>query len=529
MEQISFNLEHVVNSVSIMLDHKAVENGLSVRFYIDPTAPRRLVGDPYRLGQVLHNLISIALKFTEQGEVVLTVAPMTRTGDQVRLCFQVSDTGIAPEQQARLFKAFTQADASTTSRYDGAQELAISRKLLELMGGEIGIDSALGKGSTFTVIVPFIVEPAATEDHHDAPPLPPGNAPVQTLPFGGARVLLVEDNVINQLVAREILEGFGLSVEIAATGRHSVDLLRADPARYAVVLMDMQMPEMDGFEATRAIRETLGLTALPIIALTAHVMESEREKCLAAGTNDHLAKPIDPPVLLKVLRKWLAPYVTDDNLLGGVIKPVTGSAPVLEHLPPLPGVDLTAALGRISGDQYLLLKLLRSFHENWSNVMENLRVTLATGDHGNAQRLAHNLRGVAANLSINGVATAAGALEQALKEAEREEIEQRLEALAIALAPVLAGLEQLPSAPSPTITPLSLDRPLLERQFSELVTLLKRGDMKAEACFSTLQAHLGVGKWSDALNRMARRIEQMDFTAAGMILEEVRNAVNADS
>jgi CheY-like chemotaxis protein len=230
--------------------------------------------------------------------------------------------------------------------------------------------------------------------------------------------------------------------------RQAVDLLRAAPSRYAAVLMDLQMPELDGFEATRIIRETLGLSGLPIIAMTAHALESERQQCLAVGMNDHLAKPIDPPALLAVLTRWLAPHGNAPDADPAAIPPAPGADPDADPDPgfpaTLPGIDLPDVLRRLSGKQELLLQLLRAFSENKAGVLETLRASLAAGDLPGASRTAHSLRGVAATLSMTSVTAAAQTLEQVLKREQREEIEPCLGTLAAALSPVLAGLKRLP-------------------------------------------------------------------------------------
>jgi CheY-like chemotaxis protein/HPt (histidine-containing phosphotransfer) domain-containing protein len=472
------------------------------------------VGDSLRLGQILLNLVNNAIKFTERGKVVVAVEPEIRVGDHVRLRFSIRDTGIGllSEQQVRLFEVFSQGDGSTTRRYGGTGlGLAISRKLVDLMGGKISVESTPGVGSTFTVTVPFTVDKA--EEEHDVTPSPGAASETKPPTLDGARVLLVEDNAINQQVAQEILQGFGLNVEIADNGRQAVDLLRTATSRYAVVLMDLQMPEMDGFEATCVIRENLGLTDLPIIAMTAHALEEERRHCLAHGMNDHVAKPIDPSALLAALTRWIAPHGNESGAQEMV--------PAPDFPAYLPGVDLTSALARLSGNRELLLKLLRNFGTQWSGAPETIQTALTAGDIQKARLAVHTLRGVAANLSIITVAVASTALEQALKGEERGETERCLEALGATLTPVLAGLGVLPPSPPPP-SPTGLpDRSLLERQISDLATLLLQHNLKAKSCFATFRAHLGTGEWSEVLNRLERQLDRLDFAAAGKTLAEV--------
>ena len=522
LEQVPFSLEATLDKIATIVTQKAVEKGLNLFFHMDPATPRSLLGDPLRLGQILLNLVNNAVKFTEQGKVGVSVTLVARSGDRVRLRFAVSDTGIGlqPAQQARLFEAFSQADGSISRRYGGTGlGLAISRKLAALMGGDIIVESSPGIGSTFTVTLPFIVDTITVEEEDINPSFTvPGVVAELPPTLSGARVLLVEDNDINQQVAQEILEGFGLAVEIAGDGCTAVELLRADPTRYALVLMDLQMPVMDGIAATRNIRETLGITAVPIIAMTARALEDERRHCLACGMNDHVAKPIDPPILLAVLSRWLEQRVQE------VIPPNDiASAPTLPS--DLSGIDLTVSLARLAGNRELLLKLLRDFRKEWSGAPETLRIAVATGDYQQARLAVHTLRGVAGNLSMGTVATAAAALEQALKREDRESITSCLKKLDTALTPVLAGLERLPPPLPPPVATGLLDRPQLEQQIFELATLLRMHDMRAEACFTKLRVHLEGGL---AVERLAEQIDRLAYTTAGKTLAEIAELMRVE-
>jgi PAS domain S-box-containing protein len=518
LEQTPFGLVQVLDRVAAMTSLKAEEKGLAFGVHLDPATPIRLVGDPLRLGQILLNLVNNAVKFTEQGEVVVAVSPETQADDQVRLRFTVRDSGIGilTAEQPRLFEAFSQADGSTTRRYGGTGlGLAISKKLAELMGGDIRVTSVPGVGSTFTCRLPFALDTAVDDAEREidlsggvvdvAAKLPPT--------LSAARVLLVEDNEINQMVARGILERFGLIVEIAGNGRAAMELLRAHPDRYALVLMDLQMPEMDGFEATRLIREELALTELPIVAMTAYALADERQHCLASGMNDHVAKPVDPPALLAVLARWIP--LRDDQ---GWTHDATAAATDLPAA--LTGVDLPAALERLSGDRDLLVKMLRHFRQEWAGARESIQGALSAGDLGQAHQRAHMLRGVAGNLSMHDVANAAAALEQALKREDRQGIDEGLETLATVLAPVLSGLERLPPASPPAADVGPLDRLLLEGQFAELAELLHRHDMKAEACFADLRACLAGEPCSGAMARLEQQLDRLDFAAASTTLAE---------
>ena len=307
MEATDFNLQKVVDNLADIVATKAQEKGLKILFPITDDVPLLLVGDPLRLGQILINLTTNAIKFTESGKVVVSVGSEKIEPDRATLRFCVTDTGIGltEDEQTRLFEAFTQADTSTTRKYGGTGlGLSISKKLVEMMGGEIRVESKLGQGSTFTFTIGFSL--SRKEMIQDEVPVKPLSAAIEEKgKLRGARILLAEDNEINQLVAKELLEVAGVVVEIANNGREAVDKVRT--AYFDGVLMDIQMPFMDGFEATIAIRNMTDKNNLPIIAMTAHAMDVDRQKSIATGMNDHVNKPIEPEELYGALLKWIKP------------------------------------------------------------------------------------------------------------------------------------------------------------------------------------------------------------------------------
>jgi two-component system, sensor histidine kinase and response regulator len=664
LESIPFRLDQVLDNIANLMTLKAEEKGLELLFRLAPDAPQELVGDPLRLGQVLVNLVNNAVKFTERGDVVVAADLAAREGDRARMRFTVRDTGvgISLEQQARLFQAFTQADGSTTRKYGGTGlGLAISRQLVQMMGGEIGVESEAGVGSTFTVTVPFGLEPGTHSRHFEVPsdmlatrvlivddnrtareiltdeltamrltatavdsgaaaltelvrasesgerpydlvlmdwrmpgldglettrrikaelhlvklpiifmvtaygreeirhqadtlgldaflvkPVNPsmlfdhivaafsreshptlhaGPAPAQAAPsatlLAGARVLVAEDNVINQQVAREVLENCGLAVEIALNGRQAVEMLAAGKGRFDAVLMDVQMPEMDGFEATRAIRTQLHDTAMPIIAMTAHALESERQNCLAAGMNDHVAKPFSPEELLAALARWIEPRAGVGGLCPAA-PDLTASGGHLQDWPTsLPGIDVPAALERLAGDRAFLLSLLREFSRSTGDIAAQLRATLAHGDMKEARRLAHSLRGSAATLSMGEVAAAAGELERAVQDADSECMSPALAALEKALEPVQAGLAQLRPEPKPVAL---ADHAQLGGLWRELAALVQENDMAAAERFAALSAAAGPGAWSPLVEQLGKQLDQFEFDNAQATLAALGQA-----
>jgi len=555
LEICDFDIEKLLDSTSSMVAEAVSQKGLELIIDIDPSVPRTLRGDPLRLGQILLNFANNAIKFTERGEVSISVAPVTHAEKETLLRFEVRDTGIGldDEQIARLFKCFSQGDSSTTRKYGGTGlGLAISKKLAELMDGEVGVDSTPGRGSTFwftarvgvgqekqLVVKPdlrgcralvvddsfdaraavadilqsltFEVTEAATgyeaidavrsaaiegrpfdivyldwrmpgmdgidtahrikalgleaspilmlvsaygredmlkkadacgidtvlvkpvrastlydatmdvlakrralpavsrpmDDTPDVPVPPPGLAAIR-----GARVLLVEDNDINQMVAREILEDAGLLVEVAENGQLALEMAQQSP--FDLVFMDMQMPVMDGVTATREIRKIGTLARLPIVAMTANAMEQDRQLCLAAGMNDSLTKPIDPPALWAALLQWI-PAV---QASGGRANADAASARLAsgDHwLAGVPGLDVALGLGYMRGNEALYRSVLGRFVVSQGRAPAQIHEALANGDIAAAEMLAHTVKSVAGNIGASKIQSLADELEQALR------------------------------------------------------------------------------------------------------------------
>ncbi|MDR0548169.1 MAG: PAS domain-containing protein [Deltaproteobacteria bacterium] len=304
MEETSFQLVDVLNGMVDVLEVKAVEKGLDFNLILDPRAPLCLLGDPVRLGQVLSNLVSNAIKFTQSGSVTVTVKVEESAKERVVLLFSVTDTGIglSPEQVKLLFTPFTQADTSTTRKYGGTGlGLTISKRLVEMMNGRIWCQSQAGQGSVFIFTAVLKVNPEGAKFAKEARAV---GKPVDFLKsIKGAKILLTEDNEVNQLVASRILSKAGFEVKIANNGLEAVSLAQAE--EFDLILMDIQMPEMDGLTATRAIRAIPKLKDIPIVAMTAHAMSGDRELSLAAGMNDHISKPINLTELYQTLLKWV--------------------------------------------------------------------------------------------------------------------------------------------------------------------------------------------------------------------------------
>ncbi|MDD0840795.1 PAS domain S-box protein [Curvibacter sp. HBC61] len=570
LENTTFQLDKVLESVADVVAHKATEKGLELICDVAPDVPASLVGDPLRLGQILINYLNNAIKFTERGDIEIVVRRVPLADGALKLRFEVRDTGIGltEAQMERLFQSFQQADATITRRYGGTGlGLSICKSLAQLMGGEVGVQSGVGEGSVFwfTALLqagsaqPRLLMPepdlrgrralVVDDNLHAAavladllrgmsfevsvvhsgpealqhltqaqdrgapvevlvldwqmpdmdglevarrlpalnlaqPPLSvmvtghgrddlldgaralgiaevlvkpvnpsqmfdalmrlmgqpqarsaepaPGGSPQDLLqPLLGARLLVVEDNELNQQVAAELLTDAGFVVELASNGREALDKLRQQPVD--LVLMDMQMPVMDGLEATRAIRAQPDTRHLPVIAMTANAMDADRERCLAAGMNDHLAKPVNPDDLWLALARWLAPQATP----GRQVTPLRAPPSAISLPTDIAGLDVALGLKRVMGKRSLYRSMLERFVASQSGTLESLPQALAQGDWMMAERLAHTLKGLAGNLGASGLQQACTELELALT---GQQSPDRLQRLSI---PLLAALDLL--------------------------------------------------------------------------------------
>jgi CheY-like chemotaxis protein len=302
VDNMEFDLRSVCNEVRSLLQPSAGAKGLTLSLHFAPSIPASLIGDPVRVRQILLNLVGNAIKFTTAGSVGIEVSSVDP--DRVRVSVIDTGIGIAAGQLEKLFERFTQGDASITRRYGGTGlGLAISRKLITLMGGEISARSEPGKGSVFWFTLP--VRAPLNSSTRLAPPVPPPAQPLPAPRSAGGRLLVVEDNVVNQKVAMRMLVKMGYEVDLAEDGQQALERLAA--LRYDAVLMDCQMPHMDGYQATRHIRDPASAVLdhdVPVIAMTANAFAEDRERCLEAGMNDFLSKPVDRSTLEQVLQRW---------------------------------------------------------------------------------------------------------------------------------------------------------------------------------------------------------------------------------
>jgi signal transduction histidine kinase/CheY-like chemotaxis protein len=417
LEPAPFSVRELVDKVCALVELSAARKGLSLEVDCDGAGDMHAVGDEGRLRQVLANLLSNAVKFTQAGSVRLLVRAEPLDSDHLRLHFSVEDTGIgiAPEQLDRLFRPFTQADASITRRFGGTGlGLTISQRLVQQMGGHIRVDSRPGQGSRFHFALRLERADADALSMPGAPETEPGEHALQ-----GMRILVVEDQPLNQEIATGLLTGAGAVVDLADDGEQALRRLRGGgAAAYDLVLMDVQMPVLDGCETTRRIRAEPGLRDLPVIAMTAHAMADELARCRAAGMDDCVAKPIDVQRLFGVLRRWRRPRPRSGVAPSLLPEPGAGAVPpaLPADLPQgLPGLDPAAGIPRSGGDPARYLRLLRRFHDEHRDAPARLQSLVASGERADAAARAHALVGLALNLGADGVGAAARALQDRLR------------------------------------------------------------------------------------------------------------------
>lgn len=641
IETIDFNLDEVLNNLSDIISIKAQEKNLELIFNTEKAVPIKLQGDPHRLEQILLNLASNAVKFTESGAIEVITEQIEEKDGTVLLKFSLRDTGIGLTQAqiSRLFQAFTQADGSTTRKYGGTGlGLAICRKLVDLMGGEIGVKSKSGKGSTFFFTARFTCQSSDRRRHRlpsiDLKGMPvllaeghkttrealrnflesfsfnvttvdggeaviselkhvresnkpsygllimddemsdingleiadrikmdesiPDIRKIIMLPASAGKreidqvrsqgidahliksvyrnalfktilavfedqerngepavesddlsdddayflqdtnVLLVEDNEVNRQIATELLEYEGVRVTTANNGEEAVQRLKeADSCNYDAVLMDLQMPVMDGFEATDHIRKIPRFRDLPIIAMTAHAMAEDREKCLEAGMNDHVSKPVDPQELLSTLSNWIKPDKKDRRGKRSLSREPENRAPTVD-MPLLKGIDTEAGLSRMAGNVDSYRKVLIRFSNNHVNAGEEMKDAIESGNYNQAQRLAHAIKGVAGNIGADHLYQTGSDLERALRDNDTKAIEALKEDFSVSLSEVITAAKMLDQwDPDQAVAsrpvshqPASIDAREVEPLLVELAEIIEDDISEASECVSALKTVL---------------------------------------
>jgi len=503
IEEEPFHLATVMKQTCEIMNVKAREKGLTMHLEIHPALSGSFLGDALRLKQILINLIGNAIKFTEEGEVIVSVKPVAEGG---KLQFAVSDTGIgiATERLTQIFEPFSQADSSITRRFGGTGlGTTISNQLVDLMNGKIWVESVEGEGSTFC----FTIDLRRVDQFQSEGDGGEKDEAILLEPKRCFRVLLVEDVEANVKLASIRLEGQGHEVSVAWDGREAVEFAREDS--FDLILMDIQMPVMDGLEATRRIRDMEAETErqVPIIAMTASVTKEEKEEDLQAGMDAVVSKPIDFGHLFKVMEDvvpqgWGKPMmrvVADEKGLD------------MSRIPSLQGVDVEQGVTTWR-DRDAFFDALLSFADRYGNVTEILQAHFEKGDVDEARQLIHTLKGVAGNLSMVDVFAVSEEMNTLMTEDRFDEVQGRLGALAEAFHTVIASIEGVGPLKKPEKAPTKeLNIPELTRLFGEMLEALELYSPSAvEPCLTELRSYLTVGQLGPVLTEL----ERFDFDEA---------------
>ncbi len=499
----------------------------------------RMVGDPLRLEQILVNYANNAVKFTQRGSITLQIRLQQKTQDEIQLYGAVIDTGVGltETQMQHLFQSFQQGDSSITREFGGTGlGLAICKQLAQLMRGQVGVESEHGQGSRFWFTAWVRASQQAQRSaarrhagrHHVALAVPgpgaghggadgaDGADSAGASDLRGARVLLVEDDALNQEVAMELLTGEGLEVASAANGEEAVAQVRAQA--FDLVLMDMQMPVMDGLTATRVIRADPRFARLPVVAMTANAMESDRQACMDAGMDDHIAKPIEPDVLFATLKRWIKKEPMNNSMsnTSQASTPSEASTQAASgelqepRIPVIDGLDTESGLRRVMGKKPFYLSLLAKFVERQADVADRIDAALRQGQRDEAQRTVHTIKGLAGSIGMGTIQQAALALEQAIKEQAPDErlapLQQELRRL---VADFVGQLRAHFGQPSPATTEPAPDPAQVEAVCRRLAVLLSEDDLEAGDVLSSHEALLrrAFGPSFDAIDASVRRFD----------------------
>jgi PAS domain S-box-containing protein len=514
IEHRPFDLDELLDNIRTLFVDRAKEKHLDFNIAIAPEVPRGLIGDTLRLQQVLTNLLGNAIKFTERGQVTLTITIQQIDLSQVRLSFCVTDTGIglSDDDLEKLFQPFSQVDGSITRRFGGTGlGLAISHNLLQLMGSEFSVTSMPGQGSSFgfELVLGLSSLPGRQPLERKS-----GSAISIHEDFGkllaGTRILAAEDNPINQQVVREFLNLSGIIVEVANNGKEAMALL--EQRVFDAVLMDIHMPEMDGFEATKLIRSQARFAQLPVIALTAGVTKEERERCAASGMNDFIAKPINPKKLMWTLAQWIKPAATSakDRIEAG-----PGTTELLSAAD-LPGFNLRNLLEMIGNNQELAVQLLITFMENMKDLPDQIEALAAVGDLAPVKEKVHKLKGAAGTIGAVRLHAASETLETELKDQLPAAAFERFRDVFDQTISAIAALRQ----PTDGMPPSGGNSEALQHAAIELDLRLKEDDFIPETLLNTLKPHLTLDQL-DLFDRLHKLINELHYDQAREILRQL--------
>ena len=518
-----FDLLAVTRHAGDVLAVEAEAKRLRHDFDVGADVPRWVRGDLVRLTQILLNLISNAVKFTERGRVGVRVRRTSGEAGGVGLRIEVQDTGqgIAPENIERLFRRFEQLGDVESRRSGSGLGLAITKWLVEQMGGEIGVRSEPGVGSTFWCTVQLAEASAEDGVAASGAEAAPRRSHRLTRLAGrsGARVLVVDDNAINREIAVELLRNTGIEAEQAEDGASAI--ARIESGSYQLVLLDLQMPGLNGIEVTQRVRRRKTATELPIIAMTASSLEEDVARCLAAGMNDYLAKPFEPSDLWQVVRRWV-PGDEEGSSMGSLPE-LTPIDPVRVDVPAIRGLVVAEGLQRVMGNVVLYRSLLLEFERGQADVVHRIRTALLADDLTTAERLAHSLTGVAGGIGANEVQAAAALVEREVRRGRGwAEMGAMVEELRLKLEPLLADLQTF-VALAPSGTPVARaveDVPVRLEEFAGLLAASNPEAREWMHHYGAVLDHLGAAPASAIRDAVMR----FDLPAAEALLRAARRA-----
>ncbi|MDH4099095.1 MAG: PAS domain S-box protein, partial [Nitrospirota bacterium] len=524
IETVAFRPRMALENCINLFRAKAEEKDITISYSLSDNVPDLLTGDPLRLGQVLNNLVGNAVKFTNRGEIVITAEVTERNNHSCTLRFSVHDTGIgiSAEHLRKLFAAFQQAEGSISREYGGTGlGLAISRRLVNLMGGDICVDSEPGRGSEFIFTVKFGLRPEgekpAGQEHPSEIDLWQYSAAIH-----GARILVVEDNEINRQVAAELLAGLGMNVSIADSGETALKMTDADT--FDAILMDLQMPGMDGCRTAARILDKPPYKDVPIIVMSAAVMEEDKQRCFAAGMVDHVAKPIIPETLAATLVKWIKPVPGRS----AEIPPAYTHEPATQEIPCIPadqpGFDSTGAVKRASGNRKLICHLLHDFANDFSSTAADLQQRAQTGDREGMLEQLHGLKGVAGMVGLTRISAIAAQLEHDVRSGATP---VTLEELDTALNETFEFIAREVGKPAPASARVEpYDPEDAANRLNELAHYLDKQEIYPEESVTALISRLKTSASDAQISELARQLDRLDYKGALDTVREIARELN---